>query len=310
MPPEGASLELQARAKVNLTLEVLRRREDGYHDIVSVMQAIDLADQVRLRVRPGAGIELRVQGARLPLPAAAGNLAWDAAQAWRRAAELGRGGAGSVATYGEVAVEIELTKRIPVGAGLGGGSADAAAVLYGLNTLFGRPLGAAALFRLAAGIGSDVPFFLAGGTCRASGRGEKLRRLPALPPLWVIVVAPAIPVETQWAYEARSSEELTSRGASSRILESAIRKRSTSLIARHLTNDLERVVARRYGVVAEVLETLRAAKPIGACMSGSGSSAFALAEDRGEAMRLAEVLRRRNHPVLVCRSHSRGMTCA
>jgi 4-diphosphocytidyl-2-C-methyl-D-erythritol kinase len=302
---EGRAVDILAHAKINLTLEVLRRRADGYHDIVSVMQAIDLADLVRLRVRPGAGIELKVLGA--DLPAAAGNLAWDAAAAWLRAA--GPGGAGSVTAESEFAVEIELTKRIPIGAGLGGGSADAAAVLFGLNTLFDRPLGAAALYRLAARVGSDVPFFLAGGTCRASGRGEKLRRLPPVPPLWVVVVAPAVPVETQWAYAARSSEELTSNGAYSTMLESAIRKRSTSLIARHLSNDLERVVARRYGVVAETLEAMRAATRV-ACMSGSGSAVFALADEQREALRVAEVLRSRNHPVLVCRSHSRGTTCA
>jgi 4-diphosphocytidyl-2-C-methyl-D-erythritol kinase len=302
----AAELVLLAPAKLNLSLEILRRRTDGYHDIASVMQAIDLADHVRVRVEPGSGIEVEVERAspaveRAEIPAGPGNLAWRAAAAGLEAAVAAGGPAGA-------RVAVHLTKRIPVAAGLGGGSADAAAVLLGLNALCGRPLGAAALYRLAARLGSDVPFFLAGGTCLATGRGELLRRLPPLPAAWVVVVAPRVPVETQWAYAARSSEGLTGGSPSASILESAIRQRSIPRIADALVNDLERVVARRYEVVAEVLEGLREGKAIGARMSGSGSSAYGLVEDRGEALRLAEKLRRLDHPVSVCRLFRRGAT--
>jgi 4-diphosphocytidyl-2-C-methyl-D-erythritol kinase len=298
-------LALAPPAKINLSLEILRRRGDGYHDIVSVMQAIDLADGLRLAVTPGSGIELRASGLG-GIPAGSGNLAWRAAHAVL--AEAGLAGARShedgVATG--VRVTIELEKRIPIGAGLGGGSSDAAAVLLGLNHLLGRPLGASALYRLAADLGSDVPFFLVGGTCLATGRGERLLRLPPLPVPWIVLVTPAVSVETQWAYQARTSQELTASGASSRMLASAIRQRSVSGIVRALVNDLEQVVTRRYVVVAEVLQRMREGEMLGARMSGSGSAVYALAAGRGEALRLASALRRRNHPVIVCRPFRSG----
>ncbi len=305
--PQAAAVTVLAPAKINLTLEILGRRPDGYHDIASVMQALDLADELAIGIGPGSGISVQVVGAELP--AGPTNLAYRAAASLLAALgaggrEVNAGGDPEGARTGEtprVAVSIRLHKRIPVAAGLGGGSADAAAVLLGLNHLFGRPLGAAALQRVAAALGSDVPFFLTGGTCLATGRGERLRRLPPLPDLQVVVVAPCIPVETQWAYAARSAGELTASGGSSSMLESAIRERSISRIARALVNDLEEVVARRYGVVAGVLEELRRGEIVGARMSGSGSAAYALVAEEAEALALAGALRRRNHPVHVCR---------
>lgn len=318
-PGEGAAIALLAPAKINLSLEVLRRRPDGYHDVASVMQAIDLVDEVVVRVEPGTGITLRGWGA--PVPVGEQNLAWQAARVWLAATDATReqgSPLGNEKARGEerervswpLRVHVELHKRIPMGSGLGGGSTDAAAVLLGLNLLCGRPLGASDLYRLAAELGSDVPFFLAGGTCLAQGRGERLRRLPPLPPFWVVLATPEAPVATAWAYAARSEgRELTATGGSSNMLESAIRKRSPALIGRHLVNDFEQLVARRYTVVAEVLEELRGARAIGAGMTGSGSSVFALFEDPGEASRLAETLRRRNHPVLVCRPFRGGPRC-
>jgi 4-diphosphocytidyl-2-C-methyl-D-erythritol kinase len=304
LPNGGTGLKLIAPAKINLSLEVIGRRRDGFHDIASIIQAIDLVDQVGVGVAPGSGIRLSVSGAELATDAR--NLAWRAAHQLLEAVGLADPGAGGEDASPAVAVTIELEKRIPIAAGLGGGSADAAAVLLGLNHLLGRPLGVASLFRLAADLGSDIPFFLVGGTCFAGGRGERIRRLPPLPPLWVVVVSPAVAVETQWAYEARASEELTATGAWSRILESAIRQGSVSGIARALVNDLEQAVARRYVVVEEVLQRLREGEMLGARMSGSGSSAFALVGNRGEALRLAEALRGRNHPVIVCRPFCSG----
>jgi 4-diphosphocytidyl-2-C-methyl-D-erythritol kinase len=290
-----------APAKINLTLEILRRRADGYHDLATVLQALDLADELVLEVAPGAGVTLAVDGAGV-VPAGPANLAFRAAAIFLAArAALVRGG-----TPRPIAVSIHLTKRIPVAAGLGGGSADAAAVLLGLNHLCNRPLGAAALHRLAAELGSDVPFFLVGGTCLATGRGERLRRLPPLPACRVVLAAPGVPVETQWAYAARTAEELTSGGASSSMLEFAIRERSWSGIARALVNDLEEVVARRFGVVAGILEELRRGEIVGARMSGSGSAAYALVVGEVEAQALADALDRRNHPVHVCRPSRAG----
>lgn len=305
LPRGRAELTLVAPAKINLTLEILRRRGDGYHEIASVIQAIDLADRLRIAVGPGRGIRLTASGRR-GVPAGAENLAWSAAHALLTEVGLATGTSQGDRAPTRVQVAIQLEKRIPIGAGLGGGSSDAAAVLIGLNRLLGSPLGARSLHRLAAGLGSDVPFFLVGGTCLATGRGEKLRRLPPLPISWIVLVTPAVSVETQWAYEARTIEQLTASGAWSRMLASAIRERSVSGIVRALVNDLEQVVTRRYGVVEEVLQGMREGEMLGARMSGSGSAVYALAKGRGEALRLASALRRRNHPVIVCRPFRSG----
>ncbi len=306
----SAQVVVRAPAKINLTLEILRRRADGYHDVKTVMQAIDLADELAITLERGEGITVAVEGAELP--AGRSNLAFRAAELVLEAIRA-RGAARAAATgslrevlAGRYRVSMHLKKRIPVAAGLGGGSADAAAVLAGLNHLMGCPLGSSEIGQLAAQLGSDVPFFLVGGTCLATGRGEELRRLPPLPPLWIVLVAPGVAVETQWAYEARAEEELTAQGASSSILEFAIRERSCSRIARGLVNDLEEVVARRYGVVAGVLEELRTGDIIGARMSGSGSAAYALVVSEAEARRLADALNRRDHPVHVCRPFRSG----
>jgi 4-diphosphocytidyl-2-C-methyl-D-erythritol kinase len=310
MAPERACTFL-APAKLNLTLEVHRRRADGYHDITSIMQAIDLADAVTIAWREaGRGIVLAAErefaaaGGELPLDRT--NLAWRAAESFARAtgdaaALSGEAGGGEAAR-----IAIQLTKRIPLGAGLGGGSADAAAVLLALNQLAGHPLGARALHALAAALGADVPFFLVGGTCHAMERGDVLRRLPPLLPCAIVVVAPRTPIDSGWAYETWDREPLTGRKASASILESAIRQRSLPRVASALVNDLEQVVVRRYGVVGEILGDLAARGIQGARMSGSGSSVFALIEDGGEALQLAAELRRQEHPVIVCRPSPTG----
>ncbi len=175
-----------------------------------------------------------------------------------------------------------------------------------MNQLAGWPLGARELHALAAGLGADVPFFLVGGTCHATERGEVLRRLPPLPPLTFVLIAPRMPIDSHWAYEAWDLEPLTGRKVSASILESAIRQRSLPRIASALVNDLEPVVVRRYGMVAEILKDLAARGVRGARMSGSGSSVFALIEDHGEALQLAAELRQQEHPVIVCRPSPTG----
>jgi 4-diphosphocytidyl-2-C-methyl-D-erythritol kinase len=313
----GSAVRLSAPAKINLALEVRGRREDGFHELRTILQALDLADELRLERHPGGvGIALEVID-ELPTPGAgravesgagtsapillAGpeNLAWRAAVAF--GAAIGDPAPGAARQSAAApAVRIRLHKRIPIGAGLGGGSADAAAVLLGLNLLLGRPLGASALFAIGATLGADVPFALAGGTCFATGRGEQLRRLPALPPMWIVLVAPMMPIATRWAYDAWDAEPLTGEGASASILESAIRQESPSRIAAALRNDLEPVVVRRYGAIQRIREELLARGALGARMSGSGSAVFALFDAHGDALQVAADLRRFEHPVIVC----------
>lgn len=178
-----ASITVTAPAKLNLTLDVLGRREDGYHEMKMVMQSVDLTDQVTLTTGPGEGIELSTNLGFLPLDGR--NLA--AAAALRLQEETG-------AEWGRLT--IELKKRIPVCAGMAGGSSDAAAVLRGLNQLCHLGLSPRELAEIGEKVGSDVPYCVLGGTALAQGRGEEITPLPALPGCWVALAKPGFPVST------------------------------------------------------------------------------------------------------------------
>jgi 4-diphosphocytidyl-2-C-methyl-D-erythritol kinase len=200
-PPERrAELTLPAPAKVNLYLELLGRRADGYHELLTVMQTVDLCDEVTVALRPRApdcpagqpDVRLRLRTPAAGVPPGPGNLAVRAALSL-----LARAGAA-----GDVGVDLALAKRIPAGGGLGGGSSDAAAVLVALNRLLGEPVDAPALHALAAGLGSDVPFFLVGGTALCTGRGERVRPLAPPRPFGLTLLLPPFPTSTAAVYAA------------------------------------------------------------------------------------------------------------
>ena len=263
-----------APAKVNLRLRVLGRRADGYHDVDTLFQAIDLADDVRVELR-GAGVELDVRGA--DLGAATDNLAHRAA---RRLAE-------SLAYGGGVAVRLE--KRIPAGAGLGGGSSDAAAVLRCLSTLLDVPADEPRVLAVAAELGSDVPFFLAGNAlARGTGKGEILEPLSALSPADLVLISPPVHVSTAAAYGALSASR---RGTLSHGSAEAPRvPRSWDDVAAGASNDFEPVIEAAHPEVARTLDALRARRARFALLSGSGSSVFGLLPSWDEADRVAAEL--------------------
>jgi len=263
----GVRIDERAHAKVNLGLSVLARRGDGYHEIESLMARVSLADDVRV-ARRGAGVAIVVDGADLPTDDR--NLAVRAARRYLEAA-----GAG------DVGVAIELTKRIPIAAGLGGGSSDAAAVLRALRVLVPADL---ELDRLALELGSDVPFFLAGhAAALARGRGERLEPV-SLPKLALVLAYPGEAVSAAEAYGALQS--FTSRPRLDALLEKLRAGAEPGFV-----NALQPGVVRAYPVVREVIKALRAEGLRGASMSGSGSCCLALAPDRAEAQDAAQRLR-------------------
>jgi 4-diphosphocytidyl-2-C-methyl-D-erythritol kinase len=267
-------LVIPSPAKINLFLEIVGRRPDGFHDIESVMQLVDLCDEVRLR-RRGHGIRVQVQGA--DLPEGRGNLAYRAA-----ALALEAGGV----TEG---VEIHLVKRIPVAGGLGGGSSNAAAVLLGVRRLYGLEWSRETLQQLAGQLGSDVPFFLSDGLAVARGRGEILADLPPWPPRWLVLANPGFPISTAWAYREASSK-LT--GWQGRVTLPALTAGGPlewpPVWAFNRLEDI--VLPHRPGLVA-LKELLREGGGAPVLMSGSGASVFAVVTDADAAAALASRVR-------------------
>ncbi len=272
--PAAWDLTAEAPAKLNLALEIVRRRPDGYHDLRTVFQAVDLADTLLVRERTGPGIALSVEG--LPgIPAGPGNLVVRAGEALRARHGRDRG------------AEIRLVKRIPAGAGLGGGSSDAAAALLALEDLWGLPPDPAERFRLAAELGSDVPFFLLGGTALGEGRGEILTRLPAPPACGWVVVIPDFGVSTTAAY-TQVSETLTETDRHLKVLLSALERGDLRLLASRISNDLEAGVLRIEPRLARIRSELERLPVLAVGLTGSGAALFALTESQGTARDLAD----------------------
>ncbi len=263
-------LEIYSPAKINLFLKVAGRREDGYHDIFSLMQPISLFDSIRLKVEDGEGVTLTVD---IPgIPTDSGNLAFAAAERFMEEAGLKK------------RIHIDIEKNIPVGAGLGGGSSNAGSVLVALNTLYGEPLFTPeALSMLALELGSDVPFFLLKGPAFASGRGEKLERT-MIPPYSYVLINPGFEVSASWAY---SNLDLTKIDEDNILIYSNYTSGPRVALKDIISNDLEAAVAKSHTEIDEMKKLLMENGASGALMSGSGPTVFGVynsPQDAGEAL--------------------------
>jgi 4-diphosphocytidyl-2-C-methyl-D-erythritol kinase len=270
MSDNESRLSLKAHAKINLTLEVLGKRPDGYHEVAMIMQSVSLHDTVTLSLRD-TGIVLTCDSPELPCDT--GNLAFRAADLLQREYGVTRG------------VRIELTKRIPLAAGLAGGSTDAAAVLKGLNRLWQLALPLTELEKLAARLGSDVPFCLQGGTSLATGRGEILTALPDFAGRGVVLANPPLQVSTAWVYGNFQGENLPRLDLS--WLRQWFGQQDFPAVAAALFNDLESVTIPAYPQIAALKEQLLQAGAAGVLMSGSGPTVFALTPDPAAAGEVA-----------------------
>jgi 4-diphosphocytidyl-2-C-methyl-D-erythritol kinase len=257
---------LRASAKVNLALEVLGKRGDGYHEIATVLQAVDLFD--RLTVETADTLSLLADDPELPTDE--GNLVMRAARLLQKTAGIEKG------------ARIELQKRIPVAAGLGGGSSDAAATLWGLNRLWGLRWPRARLQDLAVELGMDVPFFLGTGRAVARGRGERLQTLPGGGGYALVLVNPRTPLSTREVYGRVPAGWHAEPTGTERVIE-ALRRRNVATLAAALTNNLERVVEPVLPVIGRMKAALLAAGALGAIMSGSGPTVFGLARSLDHA---------------------------
>jgi 4-diphosphocytidyl-2-C-methyl-D-erythritol kinase len=276
-----AAATLQAPAKVNLFLRVLSRRSDGYHDIETVFQLIAISDTVRVALDPSLeGVTLSVRGP--DLGPEDENLAYRAAVAFREAFGVDDG------------VDIELTKTIPAGGGLGGGSSDAGAVLLLLRDLTGR---GDRLRELAADLGSDVPFFVSGSArARAIGRGEVLTPLEPLPEMPIVVAMPPVHVSTAWAYGQVSARLARATDSEQGIVGSNGSERMLAppgdwtTVAEAATNDFQALVAEAHPEVARSLDALRDRGAALSLLSGSGAACFGLFDTEARARSVAKEL--------------------
>jgi 4-diphosphocytidyl-2-C-methyl-D-erythritol kinase len=268
----STTVTLAARAKINLFLRVLSRSDDGFHGVETMLCLIDLADTLTAERREGRGATIEVEGADTGPPEQ--NLAVRAAE---RVLE---------ATGNRFAVHLKLVKRIPIRAGLGGGSSDAAAALHLVNHLAGNAVPRHELLQFAAQVGSDVPFFFTGAPLAlAWGRGERMIRLPPLPPSPALLVTPPVPIPTPEAYAWVDAAGTTSsrRGALALDLDAVSRWGD---IGRMAGNDFESPVFSRHGTIRAAFEALVSTRPLVCRMSGSGSTLFAIyrsSRDREDA---------------------------
>ena len=259
----SVTLREGAFAKINLTLDVLGKRPDGYHDIQSVMQTISIRDDVEVEV--GTAKPWTLSCDKEDVPQDSSNLAWKAAEMFCRAAKRDPEG-----------VAIRITKRIPTQAGLGGGSADAAAVLRALNRHYDYPFSIYALAELGAEVGSDVPFCTLGGTVLCQGRGERLRKLPDLPETLFVVCKPDFPVSTPELYR-RLDETAIARRPDHTAMEAAIVQGDVGAIAGQLCNVFEPVVTVKHLELNYIKSLMNSYGALGFAMSGSGPSVYAIA---------------------------------
>jgi 4-diphosphocytidyl-2-C-methyl-D-erythritol kinase len=259
-------LVLRTSAKVNLALEVLGKRGDGYHEIATVLQAVDLFD--RLTMETADILSLHADDPELPTDD--GNLVMRAARLLQKTAGIEKG------------ARLRLQKRIPVAAGLGGGSSDAAATLLGLNRLWGLRWPRARLQELAVELGMDVPFFLGTGRAVARGRGERLQALPGGGGYALVLVNPRTPLSTREVYGRVPAGWHAEPTGTERVIE-ALRRRNVAALAAALTNNLERVVEPVLPVIGRMKAALLAAGALGAIMSGSGPTVFGLARSLDHA---------------------------
>ncbi|NMO97738.1 4-(cytidine 5'-diphospho)-2-C-methyl-D-erythritol kinase [Paenibacillus lemnae] len=266
----------KAPAKINLMLDVLHKRPDGFHEVEMVMTMIDLADRLEMSDQPRDTIMITSQAGYIPLDEK--NLAFQAAKLVKDRYGVRKG------------VHIHLDKKIPVAAGLAGGSSDAAATLRGLNRLWGLNMPLEEMLSFGAELGSDVPFCITGGTALATGRGEVLTEIPDPPQCWVLVAKPPINVSTGEVYGKLRSEHIASHPSSKNMV-AALQAGSFTEMCNNLGNVLEEVTLKLHPEVQQLKNAMLRLGADGALMSGSGPTVFGLVSKESKVARIYNGLR-------------------
>lgn len=271
-------IQLKALAKINLGLDVLRRREDGYHEVKMIMQTIGLHDDLEIRKTKTPGIQVKTN--LYYLPTNENNLVYKAAKLLMDEFQIQDG------------VSIQLKKSIPVAAGMAGGSSDGAAVLWGINQMYGLGLSMQALMERGVRLGADVPYCIQRGTALAEGIGEKLSVLPPMPKCTILIAKPGISVSTKFVYENLHANDLKPEqhpDVDSMI--EAMRQKDLGLLCSRMGNVLETVTIPAYPVINEIKRTMMDNGAIGSMMSGSGPTVFGIFDSPAAAKQAMKAVR-------------------
>lgn len=270
-------IKINSYSKINLTLNILSRREDGYHEIETIMQSINLTDQVII-TKEKEGIKIKCNHPEVPINANS--------LAYRTAEKI-------INRYGiKKGVKIEIEKKIPLASGLAGGSANSATILIGINKLFSLNLSNEDLRGIGEELGMDIPFFIQNGTALAYQRGEKLIPLSTInPSLWVIILNPGFNISTHWAYNNLDLDSIKGEKSNTKAMLKALKERKSQEIAKNLFNSFESLIIKKYPEVGKIKNRLIEEGVLGALMSGSGPTVFGITQNKEEALKIYEKLR-------------------
>lgn len=271
-------IQLKALAKINLGIDVLRRREDGYHEVKMIMQTINLYDELKLKKIEKPEIQIQTN---LPyLPTNESNLAYKAAKLLMEECKLSGG------------LLVEIQKKIPVAAGMAGGSTDAAAVLWGMNQMYHLGFSRQELMDRGLTLGADVPYCILRGTALAEGIGEKLRSLPPMPKCYILIAKPGVNVSTRFVYENLHANDLKAeQHPNVDVMIDALRKNDLVRLSSTMGNVLELVTIPAHPVIEEIKECMRNAGALGAMMSGSGPTVFGIFDTQPKARKAYRIVK-------------------
>ncbi len=286
-------IELKSRAKINLSIDVLGQRDDGYHLVEMIMQTIDLYDIIKIKSIEDEDIIIKTNSEHIPSDSS--NIVYKAAKLIKQEFNIDEG------------IEIYIEKNIPIAAGMAGGSGNAAAVLVGLNKLWNLNLSESTLKELGLKLGADVPFCIDGATSLAENIGEKLTKIKGLSKdVFILVCKPDIFVSTKDVYEAIDNTVIEKR-PNNKLLIQLLEENNTELLSKNMYNVLETVTKEKYPIIQQIEDIMIENNALGAMMSGSGPTVFGLYNNKDDAQKCKEILRQNFKQIYIVKSHTKGV---
>ena len=270
-------IEIDSYSKINLTLNILGKRRDGYHDIETIMQSINLADRIFIKEEKE---EIKIKCSHPLVPVDTQSLTYRSAEKILNRYRIKKG------------VKIEIDKKIPLASGMAGGSANSASILVGINKLFALNLSNKVLREIGEELGMDVPFCIQNGTALAYHKGEKVTPLPPInPPLWTIIINPGFEIPTKWAYNNLDLGLIKREKNNTITMLKALKKGGLEGIAKNLFNSFEELIIKKYPEIGKIKDRLIEEGALGTLMSGSGPTVFGIAQNKEQALKIYEKLK-------------------